>query len=222
MAAKDRRLAGNSKLVAAVAVTSSGNHTAASASDQETEAMTKILLAACAALALSGCVTAEEMAAQDSEDCHSYGAATGTDAYFQCRMVKSQQHIEATEPPTRRFSTASTSSLQTTRRRRRGPSLLRRLIRRRRLLDRRHYRAAGSRGELVVAVLLHEPGDGVAVAPATRLAFDRDGCDAEVREDVSVVSHASRKLSPKRAQGGAFLYQGATRFVSCRYRLSMS
>jgi hypothetical protein len=56
----------------------------------------KILLAACVALALSGCVTAEEMAAQDSEDCHSYGAATGTDAYFQCRMVKSQQHIEAT------------------------------------------------------------------------------------------------------------------------------
>jgi hypothetical protein len=58
--------------------------------------MTKVLLAACVALALSGCVTAEEMAAQDSEDCHSYGAATGTDAYFQCRMVKSQQHIEAT------------------------------------------------------------------------------------------------------------------------------
>jgi hypothetical protein len=45
-------------------------------------------------LALSGCVTAEEMAAQDSNDCHSYGAATGTDAYFQCRMVKSQQHID--------------------------------------------------------------------------------------------------------------------------------
>jgi hypothetical protein len=59
--------------------------------------MTKILLAACAALALSGCVTAEEMAAQDSEDCHSYGAATGTDAYFQCRMVKSQQRIDASE-----------------------------------------------------------------------------------------------------------------------------
>jgi hypothetical protein len=57
--------------------------------------MTKILLAACAALALSGCVTAEEMAAQDENDCHSYGAATGTDAYFQCRMVKSQQHIAA-------------------------------------------------------------------------------------------------------------------------------
>ena len=56
--------------------------------------MTKILLAACMALALSGCVTAEEMAAQDSNDCHSYGAATGTDAYFACRMVKSQQHID--------------------------------------------------------------------------------------------------------------------------------
>jgi hypothetical protein len=59
--------------------------------------MTKILLAACAALALSGCVTAEEMAAQDSEDCHSYGAETGTDDYFQCRMVKAQQHIDASE-----------------------------------------------------------------------------------------------------------------------------
>ena len=59
--------------------------------------MTKILLAACAALALSGCVTAEEMAAQDSDDCHSYGAETGTDAYFQCRMVKAQQHIDASE-----------------------------------------------------------------------------------------------------------------------------
>jgi hypothetical protein len=59
--------------------------------------MTKILLAVCAALALSGCVTAEEMAAQDENDCHSYGAANGTDAYFQCRMVKSQQHIAASE-----------------------------------------------------------------------------------------------------------------------------
>jgi hypothetical protein len=59
--------------------------------------MTKILLAACAALALSGWVTAEEMAAQDSDDCHSYGAETGTDAYFQCRMVKTQQRIDASE-----------------------------------------------------------------------------------------------------------------------------
>jgi hypothetical protein len=60
--------------------------------------MTKILLAACTALALSGCVTTEEMAAQvaakDDNECHSYGAATGTDAYFQCRMVKSQQRVQ--------------------------------------------------------------------------------------------------------------------------------
>jgi hypothetical protein len=68
--------------------------------------MTKILLAACAALALSGCVTAEEMAAQDSEDCHSYGAETGADAYFQCRMVKSQQRIEASERAQAQFNQA--------------------------------------------------------------------------------------------------------------------
>jgi hypothetical protein len=68
--------------------------------------MTKILLAACAALALSGCVTAEEMAAQvaakDDNECHSYGAPTGTDAYFQCRMVKSQQRVQ--------FNTAATAA----------------------------------------------------------------------------------------------------------------
>ncbi len=45
-------------------------------------------------LALSGCVTAEEMAAQDSDACHSYGAPTGSTAYFQCRMLKDQQHAE--------------------------------------------------------------------------------------------------------------------------------
>jgi hypothetical protein len=70
--------------------------------------MTKILLAACVALALSGCVTAEEMAAQtasaDDTECHSYGAATGTDAYFQCRMVKSQQRIDASERAQAQFN----------------------------------------------------------------------------------------------------------------------
>jgi hypothetical protein len=47
-----------------------------------------------AGLALSGCVTAEEMAAQvaDDGDCRSYGAEPGSQAYFQCRMTKSQQH----------------------------------------------------------------------------------------------------------------------------------
>jgi hypothetical protein len=45
---------------------------------------------------MSGCVTAEQniarVAAMDDAACHSYGAATGTDAYFQCRMIKDQQH----------------------------------------------------------------------------------------------------------------------------------
>jgi hypothetical protein len=37
MAAKDRKLAGNSKLVVGFAVTSLGDHTAAPVSDQETK-----------------------------------------------------------------------------------------------------------------------------------------------------------------------------------------
>jgi hypothetical protein len=60
--------------------------------------MKTILIAAVAAIALSGCVASEEMqaeinakvAAADDAECHSYGAATGTDAYYQCRMTKSQ------------------------------------------------------------------------------------------------------------------------------------
>jgi hypothetical protein len=56
--------------------------------------MKATLLAAIAALALSGCVTAEEMAAQntraDDSDCRAYGAAPGSQEYFQCRMTKSQ------------------------------------------------------------------------------------------------------------------------------------
>jgi hypothetical protein len=56
--------------------------------------MKTILLAACAAIALSGCVTAEEMAALDDKTCHSYGAPTGSALYVQCRMVKDQQHVE--------------------------------------------------------------------------------------------------------------------------------
>lgn len=56
--------------------------------------MKMALLAALAALALSGCVTAEEMAAQnaraDDTACQSYGEGPGTQAYFQCRMTKDQ------------------------------------------------------------------------------------------------------------------------------------
>ena len=58
-------------------------------------------------LALSGCVTAEEMAAQraefkaqiataDDSECRSYGAEQGTPVYVQCRMVKEQQRIQQT------------------------------------------------------------------------------------------------------------------------------
>jgi hypothetical protein len=69
--------------------------------------MKTVLLAAIAALALSGCVTAEEMAAQradfkaqvataDDSDCRSYGAEQGTPVYVECRMVKDQQRIQQT------------------------------------------------------------------------------------------------------------------------------
>ena len=51
-------------------------------------------------------------------------------------------------------------------------------------------------GKLGIAVLLHEPGDVVAAAPAARLAFDRQGGDAKVPQGVCVVSHASGGLSP--------------------------
>ena len=52
-------------------------------------------------LALSGCVTAEEMAAQriearvaDDSECRSYGAQQGTSVYVECRMVKDQQRAQ--------------------------------------------------------------------------------------------------------------------------------
>jgi hypothetical protein len=59
--------------------------------------MRKLLLALVAiagAAALSGCVTAEEMAARnaraDDASCKSYGAAPGSSEYFTCRMSKDQ------------------------------------------------------------------------------------------------------------------------------------
>ena len=54
-------------------------------------------------LALSGCVTAEEMAAQriearvaDDSECRSYGAQQGTSVYVECRMIKDQQRAQET------------------------------------------------------------------------------------------------------------------------------
>jgi hypothetical protein len=57
-------------------------------------------------LALSGCVTAEELAAQraeftaqvasaDDSECRSYGAEQGTPVYVECRMIKDQQRAQA-------------------------------------------------------------------------------------------------------------------------------
>ena len=43
------------------------------------------------ALGLSGCVNRQQIAAGDDFDCQSYGATPGTDAYFNCRMIKEQQ-----------------------------------------------------------------------------------------------------------------------------------
>lgn len=57
--------------------------------------MTKIIMVLAAALALAGCVTDAQREAMianaDDGSCQSYGAAPGTQAYFQCRMMKDQQ-----------------------------------------------------------------------------------------------------------------------------------
>jgi hypothetical protein len=60
--------------------------------------MIKLLLAGCAALALSGCVTPEERAelraqakVADDAECRSYGAQVGTDTYVACRLIKEQR-----------------------------------------------------------------------------------------------------------------------------------
>jgi hypothetical protein len=54
-------------------------------------------------LALSGCVTPEEQAALDTQACHSYGAPTGSNEYFQCRMIKDAQHQAQHERAVERF-----------------------------------------------------------------------------------------------------------------------
>ena len=68
--------------------------------------MENLILAACAALALSGCLTGEEMAAQQAElkaqvasadpSMPSYGAEQGTPVYVECRMIKDQQRAQET------------------------------------------------------------------------------------------------------------------------------
>jgi hypothetical protein len=57
--------------------------------------MRRILLVSAIAMLLSGCVTAEErnaqIAASDDGQCQSYGAAPGSQEYYQCRMTLNQQ-----------------------------------------------------------------------------------------------------------------------------------
>ena len=43
-----------------------------------------------AAIALSGCMTAEQRASLDDQTCRGYGAKPGSDVYVQCRMAQDQ------------------------------------------------------------------------------------------------------------------------------------
>jgi hypothetical protein len=55
--------------------------------------MKRLLALMAVATALGGCVSDSEYFAQaDDGDCRSYGAHPGSQAYFQCRMIKSEQH----------------------------------------------------------------------------------------------------------------------------------
>ncbi len=47
-----------------------------------------------AAAALTGCMTAEKIAALDDGTCQSYGAKKGTDVYVQCRMAQDQTRAQ--------------------------------------------------------------------------------------------------------------------------------
>ena len=54
----------------------------------------RIIFVIVAAVTLAGCAmgpTPQQVAAGDDAECRSYGAAPGTDAYFNCRMAKDRQ-----------------------------------------------------------------------------------------------------------------------------------
>lgn len=57
--------------------------------------MRNLAMAAILCVLLSGCMTAAEREAaierRDDDACQSYGAEPGSQAYFQCRMMKDQQ-----------------------------------------------------------------------------------------------------------------------------------
>jgi hypothetical protein len=57
--------------------------------------MRSILFLALPLLFLSGCVSSEDLATKDDNQCKSFGAAQGSDAYVQCRMWAQGQRQEA-------------------------------------------------------------------------------------------------------------------------------
>lgn len=59
--------------------------------------MKTVLLALCAAFLLTGCVTTYEgeLALDDHDQCVSYGAKPGTEAYTNCRLTLSNQNAYA-------------------------------------------------------------------------------------------------------------------------------
>lgn len=55
----------------------------------------KAIAAVTLALSLSGCFASrEQVAKQDADECISYGAQPGSQAYFQCRMAKDEQRTQ--------------------------------------------------------------------------------------------------------------------------------
>lgn len=52
----------------------------------------RFLAAVISLFVLSGCASREDIAMADDNDCASYGASPGSQAYFQCRIMKDQQH----------------------------------------------------------------------------------------------------------------------------------
>ena len=61
----------------------------------------RVLSVAIIGLALAGCVSPQQMAAQqsasDDAECRQIGARPGTDIYVQCRMFKQQQRTRKAE-----------------------------------------------------------------------------------------------------------------------------
>ena len=54
-----------------------------------------IVVVLCGSVLVGSCVSGQRLAARDDALCQSYGAAPGTDAYVQCRMVQEAQRRQA-------------------------------------------------------------------------------------------------------------------------------